>query len=197
MEVGRRREIHYRPLNHSFCQSVATALIKVDTEGFELEALRDILSLAKKGRKVHNILVEFTPKWWPEGKSEGLKVVEEYVKSSWTFFSSPWSEHAARVGRPPHGLSPEGVSIDWDKEPLLFVQRIPPSSVAKYIDSIKYQRDMWLQHADTPFPLNLVKNEVSDVQCMNADEWKYHRMPSYLSDKVNVDTCLDFYHGKK
>lgn len=174
----------------------SVAMIKIDIEGTEIFVLEDIwnVSTSRSVPLFHNILVEFTPKWWPGGVEHGAKVLDLFVKEGWQFVSSPWSEHAFRVGKAPFGLAPNNVEVDWNTEPLLFAQRIPPAQVIEYILSIKYQRDIWMQHPHARFPLDLAKNEVSDILCPDADEWRYARMPRYLQDPKNIDGCYDFYH---
>ena len=89
------------------------AMIKVDVEGREIVVLQNILNLVRdKTFKIHNLLVEFTPKWW-DSRDAGKKLIQEFVNDGWEFFSSPWSEHAARVGRAPFGVVPAGTTIDW------------------------------------------------------------------------------------
>lgn len=173
------------------------AIMKLDIEGSEVETLRAMLKMhSKTDFKIHNIIVEVTPKWWPESAA-GLQTFRELIHHNWTFFSSPWSEHAARVQRPPYGVHPVGYQFDWDKEPLCFVQRVPPEQVIDYIKSIKYQRDFLIQSPHTPFPLDMEAEGIVDIQCpLDADTWKYKTMPSYLSDPRNIHDCLDLYHKK-
>ena len=169
------------------------AMMKIDVEGNEIFVLEDVLNLPQK---FHNLLVEFTPKWWPKGTKHGEQVIDAFVASGWQFFASAWSEHAKRVGDPPYGLAPVGVQVNWSNEPLLFVQRIPPANVTQYILSIKFQRDVWMQHPQARFPLDLVSNQIDEIMCMKADEWRYSRMPSYLKDPLNTNGCYDQYHNE-
>ena len=170
-------------------------ILKIDVEGSEMGVLQDVLTLIKNGTKIHNIIVEVTPKWWPESTSAGLDVFQAFINMKWNVFSSPWSEHAARVGKPPQGLAPAGVILDWDTEPLLFVQQIPKDQLAVFVQSITYQRDIWLQNPESPFALDAKAHGVAPLQCPDADEWRYARMPWYLSDEINVLYCVDQYHA--
>ena len=147
------------------------------------------------GRKVHNILVELTPKWWPN-KEVGQAMMKNLSDLGFTFISSAWSEHAARVGSAPHGV---GVpASEWDSTPLVFAQHLSPPQVWPYIESIKYQRDFLLQHRDSPFKLDFLAERVDPLQCsQSADEWKYAPpIPPYLAAHgfSASSPCEDRYH---
>lgn len=182
---------------------VEVAIMKIDVEGSELNVLRDILIMQASNFVIYNIIVEFTPKWWPEGIDEGKKVLEALIAANWTFFTSPWSEHAARIGHPPHHVHPPDTKVDWDIESLAYVQHVPKEKVVDYVLSIKYQRDFWLQNSmvDDRFKLDALKNGIGDVLCDNADEWRYIELPTYLRDNPkhveDNKKCSDWYHTKK
>ena len=170
------------------------ALVKIDVEGREIGVLRAIQDLVKSGMRVNNIIIEFTPKWWPEGFEKGMVVIEAFEREGWTFAMSSWSEHAARVGKPPFGIAPDGVEFDWDTEPLLMVQTVPKGKMRTLLASTNAQRDYWMEAPDAAHPLDRKAHGVLPLQCEGGDMFRYAERPRYLKNPAATTQCLDVYH---
>ena len=168
--------------------------MKVDVEGREIEVLQAVRELIRSGTRVHNIIVEFTPKWWPHGFDNGMSVIQSFLDDGWTFSASPWSEHGTRVGKRPNGLVPDGIQFDWDAEPLLMVQTVPNEKVRNVLRTLKYQRDYWLEAPNASYPMDRKANGVEDLECDDGDSFRYARLPRYLKGNALTTQCLDLYH---
>jgi len=109
-------------------------MVKVDTEGAEILILKSILEALRRGKVVHDIILETTPCWWHNyGHSiqDGVAVFQAFKELGYSLYSVAWCQrgvlerHAdpvCRLSRTCTATCEPLADPDWDTDTLSHVQ---------------------------------------------------------------------------